>query len=98
MSSRLPDAIRQRRVVEFAQVGGSRSVEPHALGYDRDGRLTLTGWQLSGKSGTGLRDFQVGSMRLLRVTERRFDGPRPDYDPDRSGLCRVVCQVGAEEG
>ncbi len=96
MSSRLPDAIRQRRVVEFAQEGRSRTVEPHALGYDRDGRLTLTGWQLAGKNGQGLRDFLVGSMRLLTVTERRFDGPRPDYHPDRTGLSRVVCRLEAE--
>ena len=93
MSSRLPDAIREHRVVEFAYAGGSRSVEPHAVGYDESGRLILTGWQLSGKTGTGLRDFAVQSMRLLTVTARRFDGPRPDYDRNASNLRKVVCRL-----
>ena len=93
MSSRLPEAIRQQRVVEFAYAGGSRSVEPHAVGYDDDGRLTLTGWQLSGKNGPGLRDFVVKSMRLLTVTGRRFDGPRPDYDHECSAMRRIVCKL-----
>ena len=93
MSSRLPDAIRQQRVVEFAYAGGSRSVEPHAVGYDEAGRLTLTGWQLTGKSGQGLRDFPVKSMRLLTITARRFDGPRPDYDPAQTNLRKVVCRL-----
>ena len=93
MSSRLPDAIRRRRVVEFAYAGGSRSVEPHAVGYDDSGRLTLTGWQLTGKTGTGLRDFSVRSMRLLTVTARRFDGPRPDYDREQTNLRKVVCRL-----
>ena len=93
MSSRLPEAIRQQRVVEFAYAGGSRSVEPHAVGYDDNGRLMLTGWQLSGKNGPGLRDFAVKSMRLLTVTGRTFDGPRPDYDRDRSALRTVVCRL-----
>ena len=93
MTSRLPDAIRQRRVVEFAYAGGSRTVEPHAVGYDDAGRLTLTGWQLSGKNGPGLRDFVVKSMRLLTVTGQRFEGPRPDYDRDGTGLRKVVCRL-----
>ena len=93
MSSRLPDAIRQRRVVEFAYAGGSRSVEPHAVGYDESGRLTLTGWQLTGKNGPGLRDFPVKSMRLLTVTARCFDGPRPGYDPEQSNLRKVVARL-----
>ena len=93
MSSRLPDAIREQRVVEFAYAGGSRSVEPHAVGYDESGRLTLTGWQLTGKNGPGLRAFPVKSMRLLTITSRRFDGPRPDYDPAHTNLRKVVAQL-----
>ena len=93
MSSRLPDAIRELRVVEFAYAGGSRSVEPHAVGYDESGRLTLTGWQLAGKNGPGLRDFAVKSMRLLTVTSRRFDGPRPDYDHGDSRLRKIVARL-----
>ncbi len=93
MSSRLPDAIRQKQVVEFAYAGGSRTVEPHAVGYDDAGRLTLTGWQLTGKNGPGLRDFPVKSMRLLTVTGRRFDGPRPEYQPEQTNLRKVVCRL-----
>jgi predicted DNA-binding transcriptional regulator YafY len=93
MSSRLPDAIREQRVVEFAYAGGSRSVEPHAVGYDDSGRLMLTGWQLTGKNGPGLRDFAVQSMRLLTVTGRTFDGPRPDYDPALTNLRKVVAKL-----
>ena len=93
MTSRLPDAIRERRVVEFAYAGGSRAVEPHAVGYDDAGRLTLTGWQIAGKNGPGLRHFPVKAMRLLTITSRRFDGPRPDYDPELTNLRKVVCRL-----
>jgi predicted DNA-binding transcriptional regulator YafY len=93
MSSRFPDAIRRQQVVEFTYEGRSRSVEPHAVGYNDSGALTLHGWELSGGRSPGFRGFSVREIRTLTVTRRQFDGPRPDYAPDALPLQKIVCQL-----
>ena len=93
MSSRFPDAIRKQQVVEFTYEGRTRSVEPHAVGYDNAGALTLHGWELSGGRSPGFRGFSVREIRTLTVTPRLFAGPRPDYQPDALPLQKIVCQL-----
>ena len=92
MSTRFPDAILQRRVVEFSYEGRTRSVEPHAVGYDSAGELVLHGWELAGNR-EGFRRFSVRSIRMLTVSEKRFAGPRPGYRPDTLPLHRIVCRL-----
>ena len=87
------DAIRERRVLTFRYDGATRRVEPHLLGYDSDGDLTLSCWQLSGGSGTGFRDFHVAKLSGLDITEERFEGPRRGYNPNDKTLTRIVCRL-----
>jgi hypothetical protein len=70
-------------------------VEPHAVGYDSSGQLTLSGWQLSGKNGQGFRDFRVNDIRLLTVTQQQFAGPRPDYGGADKTMQRIVAEIAA---
>ncbi len=93
MSGRFPEAIRRQQVVEFSYEGRTRSVEPHAVGYDHTGALTLHGWELSGGRTQGFRGFTVREIRTLTVTGRQFAGPRPDYTPDALPLHTVVCRL-----
>ena len=87
------DAIRNRRVVQFTYERRVRSAEPHLLGYDADGDLTLSAWQLSGGSGVGWRDFHVSKLSALSITGTTFQGPRDGYNPRDTTLARVLCRL-----
>lgn len=86
------EAIRQRRIIEFHYSGTLRQVEPHLLGYDNDGDLTLSAWQLSG-TGTGWRDFHVSKLGALTITGQTFSGARPGYNPQDDTIDQVVCRL-----
>ena len=75
-------AIRERRVLSFLYSGTRRTVEPHLLGYDSDGDLTLSAWQLIG-TGQGWRDFHVSKATVLTITDKTFASARQG-----SGGCR----------
>lgn len=87
------DAIRDRRVISFLYKGRIRTVEPHLVGYDRDGDLTLSGWQLSGGSGIGFRDFHVSKISGLSITQQTFAGPRLGYNPNDTTLSQIVARL-----
>ncbi|WP_367275167.1 WYL domain-containing protein [uncultured Erythrobacter sp.] len=87
------DAIRDRQVISFLYKGRTRTVEPHLVGYDNDGDLTLSAWQLSGGSGQGFRDFHVSKLSGLTISPQTFAGPRPGYNPNDKTLSRIVCRL-----
>lgn len=86
-------AIVEKRIVSFSYRMTTRMVEPHALGYDKSGELVLSGWQLSGGSSAGFRDFRVARLTGLATTEARFERPREGYNPNDSTLSRIVCRL-----
>jgi len=92
MQTAICQAIENRSVISFIYDGRRRTVEPHTLGYDKEGDLTLTGWQLSGGSGVGWRDFHVAKLSALSTTGVNFERPRPGYNPNDSTLSRIVCR------
>jgi predicted DNA-binding transcriptional regulator YafY len=93
MSTRLPDAIREHRVVEFAYDGRTRTVEPHAIGYDNAGALVLHGWELSGGRGQAFRSFGVRDIRMLIITAHRFPGARAGYAPESLPMQKIVYRL-----
>ncbi len=86
-------AIKDRRILRFTYEGRVRTAEPHLLGYDSDGDLTLSAWQLSGGSGRGWRDFHVSKLSLPAIVEGRSEAPRPGYNPRDETLDRIVCRL-----
>lgn len=92
-SGELCQAIANKRIVTFWYEGRMRTVEPHLVGYDSDGDLTLSAWQLSGGSGTGWRDFHVSKLSSLATTGQTFLGPRLGYNPRDETIDRVVCRI-----
>lgn len=86
------EAIANRQVLQFNYHGTNRRVEPHLLGYDGDGDLTLSAWQLSG-TGTGWRDFHVSNIHGLATTDETFSGARQGYNPSDSTISTVVCRL-----
>lgn len=87
------DAITKRSAISFLYTGSQRTVEPHILGYDRGGDLTLSAWQISGGSGQGWRDFHFSKISGVALTGTQFSGPRPGYNPNDSTLSRIVCRL-----
>ena len=93
MEAKFCEAIRDQLLVEFLYKGSIRRVEPHAVGYDTKGHLTLSGWQLSGGSGQDWRDFHLSLVSQVVVLTQRFAGPREGYNRNDKTLTRVVCQL-----
>lgn len=83
-------AITGRNLIHFQYDMQARSAEPHCLGSDKDGELTLCGWQTSGPE-PGWRNFHLSKMGGLTLSEDRFDGPRPGYNPNPSIMARIIC-------
>lgn len=86
-------SISERTTVSFHYSGSLRTVEPHALGHNRQGRLVLCGWQVAGGSGEGWRDFFIDKMERINPSSERFSSPRAGYNPNDSTLTRVICRL-----
>ncbi|MCT8974009.1 WYL domain-containing protein [Microbaculum marinisediminis] len=86
------EAIRAKAIVRFTYSQKIRTAEPHLLGYDSDGDLTLSAWQLTG-TGQGWRDFHVSKLSGLATTGDNFERARPDYNPDDSTLQVVLARL-----
>ncbi len=86
-------AIRGRRHVLFVYDHIARAVEPHIVGLDHGGQVLLSAWQLLGGSGQGFRSFHVAEISQLTVSDTRFAGPRPEYNPDHNIFAEVLCQL-----
>lgn len=87
------DAIKNRKILAFQYKNGRRTVEPHLLGYNDDGALTLSAWQRSGGSGEDWRDFQVARLSGLAVVEGPSEAPRPGYNPLDEKMFQIMCRL-----
>lgn len=86
-------AIKGKRILTFAYKGSLRAVEPHLLGYDASGDLTLSAWQLRGGSGVGWRDFHVSKLSSLAIGPGSSGAPRPGYNSRDETIDRIVCRL-----
>lgn len=86
-------AIEKQRVLTVTYKGSIRTVEPHALGIDHNGDVTLSCWQRSGGSGEGFRDLHIDRIDLLAVTDQTFPGPRSGYSRNSKKFSRVFCRL-----
>lgn len=86
----LVESIDKMRVIEFHYKGSWRSAEPHTLGYNKKGILTLCAWQLAGGSGEAWRDFHVDFMSDITLTTESFDEPRDGYNPSDHTMSNII--------
>lgn len=89
-------AIASRHALSFRYKGSIRTVQPYILGYDDAGRLLLSAVQTGGGSGTGFRTFTVENMSFVAVSNQRFFGQHPDYNPRDRLFQRILCQIEPE--
>jgi predicted DNA-binding transcriptional regulator YafY len=86
-------AISDHSVLSFVYKGSSRTVEPHALGYNQKNTLVLSAWQLSGGSGQGFRDFIMAEITAVSISPQTFPKPRPGYNPQDSTMKKILCRL-----
>jgi hypothetical protein len=86
-------AIKQRHRLALAYKDDIRVVEPYILGYDSHDKLILSAVQVLGGSGTGFRSFAMDDVASLAVTDEKFFGNHPDYNPRDRLFARVLCQI-----
>ena len=87
------EAIRGKQIVSFVYTGKLRTVEPHMLGYNAKGELTLSAWQLSGGSAQDWRYFLVSNISGFATTGKNFQFVRPDYNPRDRNFPRMICRA-----
>jgi len=94
-------AIKQLRTLEFFYHNGYRIVEPFALGIvlnkrDADNE-SLICWQTEGFSDLretmGWKLYRLSEMEDLEILKEKFDGDRPNYDPDDIAMDKILCCV-----
>ena len=79
----LKTAIEERKSLEIYYDPGTRIIEPHALGYSKDGNPLLRAYQVSGASSSGEHEnwklFRVDQIKAANDNGASFDGPREGY-------------------
>ena len=70
----LCQAVSQHRQIQFnyGASAGLRRFAPHAVYAAAGGRLFVTGIQLAGPSGGGIRNFAVSALSALTLLDQRF--------------------------
>lgn len=85
MEDLLSHAISNKIEIGFFYHNEHRIVEPHAFGYDKNGRLKLRGYQISGGSESGdsrgWKLFAVEDILSLQLLPATFGNPRSGYNP-----------------
>ena len=92
------DAVGKRLVISFFYTGSRRIVEPHVLGYDHGGDLTLYAWQVSGCNGQSWRNFHFDKMHGIALTGAHFSDVRRGFNPNDWALTQVICCVSQQAG
>lgn len=92
MRSLLENAVRKRHVLLINYPPGERLIEPHTLGYGKNGQLLLRAYQTAGASASGEPDhwklFRVDRCLSAKPSGDVFQLPRDGYklaDPVMNG-------------
>lgn len=97
VSSQLAEAIQNRQIITFLYEELNRGVEPFTLGRLHNGRLALSGFQITGRSQSGgipdWRLFDVAKISRLEVHDEAFTRLRPGYNPRDSRMSRIITTV-----
>lgn len=83
MKDTIADAIRCARKLRVHYLPGLRTIEPHAMGYSKDGKSLLKAYQTEGASASGehrhWKLFRLDRMGSAQVIDETFSGPREGY-------------------
>lgn len=86
------DAIKNRRVVSGKYSMALRIFEPHLFGYDSEGNLAVSVWELSGDN-PGWRSYYLSRLSGLAFNGSVFIRPRRGYDRNDPYFARILAQI-----
>jgi hypothetical protein len=90
-------ALRSGKCLSVEYHGFARVVEVHVVGKTRDGDWTMRAWQTSGGSQSnepvGWKMMKLDEVTSPKITAKRSQAPRPDYNPDDPAIVDAVCKV-----
>ena len=89
----LEEAIETRSIVAIGYKGSRREVEPHLLGTNLKGNLTLSAFQLYGGSGTAFRSYLLSEITFVENTGENFLGPRSGYNPNDGTMSDILVRL-----
>lgn len=91
----IQEAISRHESIEFGFGGYRRVVQPHIIGKNEEGVITLFAWQtLSGKdNATGWRHFRLDGLTGLLPTGRHFEPQQPRPVAANCGFAEVFAQA-----
>ncbi|MGH1405141.1 MAG: WYL domain-containing protein [Rhodomicrobiaceae bacterium] len=97
MISQFANAIENLNLIKIEYDGGSRIIEPHALGLSSKNNPVLRAFQQSGHSQSG----QYENWKLLRldrvenyeILSEKFLEPRKGYKENDSHMKQIIAQL-----
>lgn len=97
MNSLICEGINKKCKIQFYYEDGMRIVEPFCYGLNNKGNEVLRAYQTGGysKSGNpcGWRIYNIAKVSSITILNDRFDGNRPEYNPDDKQMLRVFCNI-----
>lgn len=90
------NAIHRRHRLAFGYDGGTRIVEPYALGVGEGGRLLLRAYQVRGHSPSrdvGWKLFRVDEIEDLTTLDETFTSPQPGYLRNDPTMAKIICEI-----
>ncbi|MDO8542599.1 MAG: hypothetical protein Q7S40_19335 [Opitutaceae bacterium] len=89
--------ISEKAVISVVYEGGTRVVEPYLVYESKDGNRVLHSWQQSGawkhSPPPDWANLSVSKISSITPTEKSFDQPHPDYNPQSDRFHHVLFHV-----
>ena len=93
----LCEAINNHQIVQFYYEGHLRIVEPHLVREKTSGNICLSAWQVGGYSESDRqppwRNYVLDNITQLALTNDKFSGSRPGYNPNDRTMSRIICRL-----
>ena len=97
MEQIIKTAIENKQLLSFTYKDKNRLVEPYTFGQSKQGKDTLSAFQIEGGSDETAdmcwRQFPLREMKNLKLLDDTFENVREDYDPDNARLSFVYWTI-----
>ena len=93
----IKQAIENKQLLSFSYQNKNRIVEPYTFGQSKQGKDTLSAFQIKGGSDDSQdlcwRQFSLREIKNLKLLDDKFENIREDYDPKNARMSFVYWTV-----
>lgn len=94
MNHTIIEAIEGKKQLEVTYNNTKRIVEPHAYGYDKNGKLKVRVFQVAeAAEHTGWRLFNEEAITDIAVLDTTFAGAQAGYQPGDKHLDTIIAEL-----